>query len=81
MYTGNGETKLIDHVCYVFVGVLRVHEQDRTICEGCHLALDRIERHMADLRCYGEEEPTASVDLTLDPHVAVHEMDQSLRNG
>ena len=58
-----------------------VHEQDAPLLEWLHLGKCRLHGERADLGRDGEEELGPVRDLGLDPHVAQHEGDESLRDG
>lgn len=58
-----------------------VNKQDATLGERRHLGQRDLQRAMADLGRDGKVESTAFGHFTLDPHIALHEVDESLGDG
>lgn len=75
------EAQLLDAVDDTCLVKQSIDEEYRALREGCHLAEARLDGAVADLRRDGEEELTALRHLRLDPHVALHERDESLGDG
>jgi hypothetical protein len=58
-----------------------VDEQNSPPVEWLHLLQRDLQRTLGNLRCDREEELASLRDLALDPHVALHEVDEALGNG
>jgi hypothetical protein len=58
-----------------------VNEQNSTPVEWLHLLQCDLQRTLGNLRCDREEELASLRDFTLDPHVALHEVDEALGDG
>jgi hypothetical protein len=58
----------------------RVHEEQRTVLERSQLVDDHLLRRLHDVRREGEVEGRSEPGLRVDPHVALHEVDEALRN-
>lgn len=59
----------------------RIHKHNRTPLEWLHFLQRVLHRALANLGRDREEELAAFRNLTLDPHVALHEVDETFRNG
>jgi len=58
-----------------------VNKQDAALVERRHLGQRDLQRAMADLGRDGKVESTAFGHFTLDPHIALHEVHESLGDG
>lgn len=78
MYDMRLETHALNEFRYTVAVVRRVNIEDRATREGCHALQHNFKWRRADLRRDGEEEFAPLSKLALNPHVTLHQRDQSL---
>lgn len=75
------QSKFLDPVHDTRLILQCIHKQDRPLAEGRHFAERALHGTLTDLGSDCKVELASFGDLTLDPHVSLHERNEAFRNG